>query len=141
MTTEDGIDSVDESGGYMRWGDKGVVVVVVVVVVVMVVDIAGDDWCPKRSRWQPPLHRVPRVSRVPGITRGLNTVTLRAENNGCDAETTWLMVRPMASGTWWRDREESSRASAMQTVQSNVGVVVVVEVYDPKAFSINQIKT
>lgn len=70
---------------------------------------AGDDWCSKRSRWQPPPppppHRVPGVSPVPGVTLGLNAVTLRTENNGRDAETTWLMVwtRPRA-------REESSPA-------------------------------
>lgn len=32
--------------------------------------------------------RVPGVSPVPGVTRGLNTVTLRTENNGRDVETT-----------------------------------------------------
>jgi len=36
----------------------------------------------RRRRW------VPGVLPVSGVTRGLNTVKLRTENNGRDAETT-----------------------------------------------------
>lgn len=42
--------------------------------------------------------RASGVSTVPGVTRGLNAATLRTENNGRDAETTWLMVKAYGEG-------------------------------------------
>lgn len=126
--TSDGvrIDSVDMGGGYTRrFGRR---------ISPGMIDARNGAADSHHCR------RVPGVSPVPGVTRGLNTVTLRTENNGRDAETTWLMVRTQHGE--WRRRKFVGWATCIELSRERKGDSgVVVEVYDPKAFSINQIKT
>jgi len=71
-------------------------------------------------------HRVPGVFLAPG---GLNAVTLRTENNGRDAETTWLMVGTVRGGGWVREESLRTDESRVQRSAPVVPVRIIFYIY------------